>query len=86
MSTRNLDKLMEPRSVVAIGASARAGSVGAAVTRNLLDGGFHGDIHLVNPKGGQIGGKQVLILMPEIALTAQFLDRFAARFGVRPAV
>jgi primosomal protein N' (replication factor Y) (superfamily II helicase) len=30
-------------------------------------------------------GKQSLILMPEIALTAQFLDRFAARFGVRPA-
>ena len=29
--------------------------------------------------------QQVLILMPEIALTAQFLDRFAARFGVRPA-
>jgi primosomal protein N' (replication factor Y) len=23
--------------------------------------------------------------MPEIALTAQFLDRFAARFGVKPA-
>ncbi len=30
-------------------------------------------------------GKQSLILMPEIALTGQFLDRFAARFGVRPA-
>ena len=30
-------------------------------------------------------GRQVLILMPEIALTAQFLDRFARRFGVRPA-
>jgi primosomal protein N' (replication factor Y) len=29
-------------------------------------------------------GKQALILMPEIALTGQFLDRFAARFGVRP--
>jgi len=29
-------------------------------------------------------GKQVLILMPEIALTGQFLDRFAMRFGVRP--
>jgi primosomal protein N' (replication factor Y) (superfamily II helicase) len=29
--------------------------------------------------------RQCLILMPEIALTAQFLDRFAARFGVRPA-
>jgi len=31
------------------------------------------------------GGRQSLILMPEIALTAQFLDRFAARFGRKPA-
>jgi primosomal protein N' (replication factor Y) len=30
-------------------------------------------------------GRQTLILMPEIALTNSFLDRFAARFGVRPA-
>jgi primosomal protein N' (replication factor Y) len=30
-------------------------------------------------------GRQALILMPEIALTAQFLDRFATRFGVKPA-
>jgi primosomal protein N' (replication factor Y) len=30
-------------------------------------------------------GRQTLILMPEIALTGQFLDRFAERFGVRPA-
>ena len=30
-------------------------------------------------------GRQALILLPEIALTVQFLDRFAARFGTRPA-
>jgi primosomal protein N' (replication factor Y) len=30
-------------------------------------------------------GRQALILMPEIALTGAFLDRFAARFGERPA-
>ena len=30
-------------------------------------------------------GGQALILMPEIALTSQFLDRFARRFGHRPA-
>jgi len=29
--------------------------------------------------------RQTLILLPEIALTVQFLDRFAARFGCRPA-
>ena len=39
-------------------------------------------------RGGRRGvaqDRQALILMPEIALTAQFLDRFARRFGVRPA-
>ncbi|MGA9851189.1 MAG: DEAD/DEAH box helicase family protein, partial [Roseiarcus sp.] len=30
-------------------------------------------------------GRQALVLLPEIALTSQFLDRFAARFGSRPA-
>ncbi len=30
-------------------------------------------------------GSQTLILLPEIALTVQFLDRFAAQFGCRPA-
>ncbi len=29
-------------------------------------------------------GRQVLVLLPEIALSAQWLDRFAERFGVRP--
>jgi primosomal protein N' (replication factor Y) (superfamily II helicase) len=30
-------------------------------------------------------GQQVLVLLPEIALSAQWLQRFEARFGVRPA-
>ncbi|MEM6462729.1 MAG: primosomal protein N' [Pseudomonadota bacterium] len=30
-------------------------------------------------------GRQVLILLPEIALTSVFLDRFEARFGCKPA-
>ncbi len=30
-------------------------------------------------------GKQVLILVPEISLTSQWLERFQKRFGVRPA-
>jgi primosomal protein N' (replication factor Y) len=30
-------------------------------------------------------GRQVLVLLPEIALSAQWLDRFQARFGARPA-
>ena len=30
-------------------------------------------------------GRQALVLLPEIALTAQFIDRVEARFGTRPA-
>jgi len=59
MSTRNLDKLFDPRSVVAIGAGTRPGSVGAAVTRNLLGAGFKGETYLVNVKGGQISERPV---------------------------
>ena len=66
MSTRNLDKMMIPRSVVAIGASVRPGSVGAAVTRNLLAGGFKGEVHLLNIKGGTIEGRPVLKSLAEL--------------------
>ncbi len=31
-------------------------------------------------------GQQVLILLPEIALAARWPERFAARFGIRPAI
>src|ERR1700744_146730 len=31
-------------------------------------------------------GKQALVLLPEIALSAQFLERFEARFGAPPAL
>jgi acetyltransferase len=70
VSTRNIDKLLAPASVVAIGASARPGSVGAAVTRNLLGGGFKGDIHLVNAKGGEIAGRRVFRSIGELPHSA----------------
>ena len=55
MTTRNLQYLFAPQSVAVIGATARTGSVGAAVTRNLLDGGFRGELRLVNPKHDRVG-------------------------------
>lgn len=48
MSTRHLRYLFDPASVVLIGASEQPGSLGAALTRNLLDGGFKGELFLVN--------------------------------------
>jgi primosomal protein N' (replication factor Y) len=39
----------------------------------------------LRPRDGR-PGRQALVLLPEIALSAQWLDRFKERFGVRPAL
>ncbi len=54
MSIRNLEYLLAPRSAVLIGASSRAGSLGAILARNLGSGGFKGALAAVNPRGGEI--------------------------------
>ena len=56
MSIRHLDQLLEPRSVVVVGASDRPGSVGATVWRNLRAGKFAGPIYGVNPKHASLDG------------------------------
>ncbi|WP_226573031.1 bifunctional acetate--CoA ligase family protein/GNAT family N-acetyltransferase [Acuticoccus sediminis] len=55
MTVRNLEYLLEPRSVVLIGASNRRGSLGGVVLRRLTGAGFRGSIGLVNPKYKAIG-------------------------------
>ncbi|MFL6123174.1 GNAT family N-acetyltransferase [Actinophytocola sp.] len=52
----SLAKVLRPASVVVVGAGRRPGSVGHAVLRNLLDGGFTGRLFAVNPHAAEIGG------------------------------
>ena len=59
MSVRNLKYLFQPRSIVLVGASDKAQSVGAVLANNLLSGGFDGPIDLVNPRHRVIGGIRV---------------------------
>ena len=56
MSTRNLDAVFAPRSVVLVGGSPRPGSVGRAVLQNLRNGGFKGPLRLVNPDYPDLDG------------------------------
>lgn len=56
MTIRNLEYAARPRSVAVIGASSRAGSVGGVVARNIVDGGFQGDVWPVNPKYDEVAG------------------------------
>ncbi|MFJ3703025.1 MULTISPECIES: acetate--CoA ligase family protein [unclassified Streptomyces] len=54
----SMRRLMEPRSVAVVGASNEPGKIGNSVMRNLIDGGFAGEIHPVNPKADDILGRK----------------------------
>ncbi|MBX3510160.1 MAG: bifunctional acetate--CoA ligase family protein/GNAT family N-acetyltransferase [Hyphomonadaceae bacterium] len=67
MTTRNFDALFSPRSIALVGASAREGSVGAVTARNLLAGGFSGDLAFVNPNRARIGGQLAVASVEELS-------------------
>lgn len=71
MSVRNLDKLFKPRSVALIGATPRAGAVGAVVARNLHRASFAGQLMFVNPHHQAIEG---LSVYPTVASLPQPAD------------
>ncbi|MRV73849.1 GNAT family N-acetyltransferase [Duganella sp. FT92W] len=56
MTIRNLKYFFAPRSVALIGVSDRAGSVGATVLHNLMQGGFKGPLYPVNPHHRELAG------------------------------
>ena len=66
MSIRHLDHLLEPKSVVVVGASERAGSVGATVWHNLRAGLFAGPVYAVNPKHARLDGAAVFARITDL--------------------
>ncbi|MGD9042024.1 MAG: CoA-binding protein [Desulfobacteraceae bacterium] len=56
MSIYNLDKIFKPNSVAIIGASESEGSIGHSLIKNILEGGFGGQVFPVNPQYESING------------------------------
>jgi acetyltransferase len=87
MSVRHLEQLLNPRSVVVVGASDRIGSVGATVWRNLRAGHFSGTVHAVNPHHAVLDAQPVfariadLPLAPDLALICTPPDSVAGLIG-----
>jgi acetyl coenzyme A synthetase (ADP forming)-like protein len=53
---RVMDRLMNPKAVAVIGASAENGKIGNSVMKNLVNGGYQGEIYPINPKADEILG------------------------------
>lgn len=69
-------RLFEPASVAVVGASENPATVGGAVLKRILDGGFRGAIHPVNPRHHTVAGLPcadrltALGAAPDLALVA----------------
>ena len=96
MTIRNLDRMFAPRSVALIGASAREGSIGQVVLKNLTGAGFAGRVMAVNPKAaamnGSLGGVELVAdvaSLPEapdlavIATPAQTVPGLISELGAK---
>lgn len=76
MSTYALQSVFHPASVVVVGASPRARSLGRLVLQQLRAGGFAGPIGLVNPRYASIDGVEAspslaaLPFVPELVVIA----------------
>ncbi|QTA88571.1 bifunctional acetate--CoA ligase family protein/GNAT family N-acetyltransferase [Desulfonema magnum] len=66
MGVHNLDKMFQPKSVAVIGASEKQGTIGSALMRNLIQGGYTGEIYPVNPKRKTIWNLEAYPSIPDI--------------------
>jgi acetyl coenzyme A synthetase (ADP forming)-like protein len=64
--TASLRPFFEPRTVAVVGASARRGSIGGELLRNILAGGFTGAAYPVNRSGEPVAGVRAFRSFEEI--------------------
>lgn len=63
----SMNRIMKPRSVAVIGASNEEGKIGNSVMKNLINGGYKGDIYPVNPKADEVVGKKAYKSISEVS-------------------
>jgi len=52
----SMNRIMQPKSVAVIGASNEAGKIGNSVMKNLINGGYKGNIYPIHPSATEILG------------------------------
>ncbi|WP_299164931.1 primosomal protein N' [uncultured Tateyamaria sp.] len=74
----------QARAAGHISAAVKAGTYGTTLLRGVTGSGKT-EVYLEAVAACLAAGRQALVLLPEIALTAEFLKRVEERFGARPA-
>jgi acetyl coenzyme A synthetase (ADP forming)-like protein len=55
---RDMNRIMKPDAVAVIGASSEDGKIGNSVMKNLINGGYKGEIYPINPSASEIMGRK----------------------------
>jgi acetyl coenzyme A synthetase (ADP forming)-like protein len=55
---RDMNRIMRPDAVAVIGASSEDGKIGNSVMKNLINGGYKGEIYPINPSASEILGRK----------------------------
>jgi acetyl coenzyme A synthetase (ADP forming)-like protein len=63
---RAMNRIMRPDSVAVIGASSEDGKIGNSVMKNLINGGYKGNIYPINPKADEILGYKAYASVKDI--------------------
>jgi acetyl coenzyme A synthetase (ADP forming)-like protein len=53
---KSMNRIMQPKAIAVIGASDEAGKIGNSVMKNLINGGYKGQIYPIHPKAAEIMG------------------------------
>lgn len=73
-------QLTHPNSIVVIGASNELSKPGGKVLRNIIDGAFHGQLYVVNPKETEIQGIKSYQKVSDIPPTDLAVIAIAAKY------
>ena len=74
------EQLLNPRSIVVIGGSNNVHKPGGAIVRNIINGGYQGELNIVNPKEEVVQGIKVCHDVKDLPQTDLAVLVVAARF------
>lgn len=98
MNKASISPFFSPKGVGIVGVSRDPGKLGYGLARNLINSGYTGAIHFINPKGGELLGRivhaslrdapdpidLVVLLVPPPAVPAAIKD--AGERGIKAAI
>jgi acetyl coenzyme A synthetase (ADP forming)-like protein len=63
---KSMNRIMKPKGIAVVGASNEEGKIGNSVMKNLINGGYAGEIFPINPKSDEVLGRKAYKSVSEV--------------------